>query len=238
MAKKPKGDLISDLADTLISGKGLDLSDIIDSVAENAGGNKQSVEFPVLTTSNWWTIRNRFKKNIPETITKKWIADTLDITTSAAEKSILPELKRIGLISSTGKTTDRAEAWASDSAYAQVCEKIRKDIYPASLREMETGTKTAQNKITSWFKKKTGAAETTAKRMTNFYLLLVEAVLEGSDESSSDSSGKKDTASKSSDDTWTINLRIDFPSYNAAKQFDAILTDIAGQIHSKIEKLK
>ncbi len=234
MAQNPKGDLISDLADTLLSGSGLNLSDIVDSVAENVGG-KSADSFPVLSSANWWALRNRFKKNIPATITKKWVSDVLDITAATAEKNILPVLKQIGFISATGKTTDRAEAWTSDSKYEQICERIKKDVYPADLREMDSSTKTAQAKITSWFKKKTGAAETTAKRMTSFYLLLDESLPENAAEKSSGTSASKKTPSSAK--SLSVNIRIDFPSNTAARQFDEILSDIASQVHAKVSNL-
>lgn len=233
MAQNPKGDLITDLAGSLLSGSGLDINDIVESVSGNLGvGGSDS--FPVLSAANWWGLRTRFKKNVPATITKKWIADALDITQATAEKNVLPVLKQIGFISTTGKTTDRVEAWASDSKYEQVCQRIKKDVYPAAVREMDSSTKTAQNKITAWFKKKTGAAEATAKRMTSFYLLLDEPLAES--RSSSSSATTSQSTSSTSKGT-SISVKIDFPSLTAAKQFSAILNDLADQVNAKVSKL-
>lgn len=119
MAKKQKGDLISDIAESLISGKGPDIQNLIESVTDNLSQAKKNPTYPTLTASNWSEIRDRFKKNVPATITKKWIADVLDITTANAEKSIFPDLQLTGIINASGKTTDRAKALSSDTSYAR-----------------------------------------------------------------------------------------------------------------------
>ena len=238
MAKKQKGDLISDIAESLISGKGPDIQNLIETVTDNLSQGKKNAVYPTLTVSNWSAILDRFKKNVPETITKKWIADVLDITTAAAEKSILPDLRLTGIINASGKTTDRAKALSSDTSYARACAKILTAIYPESLLDMETETKTAQNKITAWFKKNADASDSTAKRMTNFYLLLHDALGEEDKSSAKATPDKKDSSSKSGNSSLVINLRIEFPSLNAAKQFDEILTKAAEQVHAKVENLK
>jgi len=238
MAEKTKGDLISDIAESLISGNGPDIQNLIEKVTDNISQGKKNAAYPTLTASNWSAIRDRFKKNVPETITKKWIADVLDITTTAAEKSILPDLQITGIINASGKTTDRAKALSSDTSYSRVCAKILNAVYPESLLDMETATKTAQNKITAWFKKNADASDTTAKRMTNFYLLLHDASGEEDGNSAKTTPDKKDSSSKSGSSAVVINVRIEFPSLNAAKQFDEILTKTAEQVHAKVENLK
>jgi len=238
MAKKQKGDLISDIAESLISGKGPDIQNLIESVTDNLSQAKKNPTYPTLTASNWSEIRDRFKKNVPATITKKWIADVLDITTANAEKSIFPDLQLTGIINASGKTTDRAKALSSDTSYARACAKILTSVYPESLLEMDTSTKTAQNKIVAWFKKNAEASDSTAKRMSNFYLLLHDATAEDEESSTKKTPDKKDLSSKSGSNSWIINVRMEFPSLNAAKQFDEILTKTAEQVHAKIENLK
>ena len=237
MAKKQKGDLISDIAESLISGKGPDIQNLIETVTDNLSQGKKNAVYPTLTVSNWSAILDRFKKNVPETITKKWIADVLDITTAAAEKSILPDLQLIGIINASGKTTDRAKALSSDTAYSRTCARILTALYPESLLDMETETKTAQNKISAWFKKNADVSDSTAKRMTNFYLILHDASAADDERSAKETPDRKDSASKSDNKSWIINVRIEFPSLNAAKQFDEILTKTAEQVHAKVENL-
>ena len=238
MARKQKGDLISDIAESLISGKGPDIQNLIETVTDNLSQAKKTTTYPTLTASNWSKIRDRFNKNVPATITKKWVADVLDITTANAEKSILPDLQLTGIINASGKTSDRAKALSSDTSYARACAKILTSVYPESLLEMDTSTKTAQNKIVAWFKKNADASDSTAKRMSNFYLLLHDATAEDEESSTKKTPDKKDSSSKSGSSSWIINVRMEFPSLNAAKQFDEILTKTAEQVHAKIENLK
>ena len=55
--------------------------------------------------------------------------------------------------------------------------------------------------------------------------------------SSKSAKDKKPTASKSSDSTVSISVKLDFPNASQAQKFDDILTSLAEQVHAKVEKL-
>lgn len=89
--------------------------------------------FPMLPVGHWWTLRERFKQSIPGVVTDNYLATALNTQPKSARANVLPYLRDMGLIDDDGKTQDLAKAWRDDEQYADVCEKIRKEIYPDEL---------------------------------------------------------------------------------------------------------
>ncbi len=215
MARAKKGDLITDLAGQLLSGSGVNLDTLLD-----VAGNKlpqilnKGSQYPQLSAANLKALRTRFKRNIPQTLTKAWIAEALGTTQSNAEKVILPSLDLLGIISAQGKTTARAAAFAKEDSYTSAVRKMINDVYPEELRALNIGTKTEQTKISSFFKKAASNNQTVAKRMESIYLHLVKesegtVMAASSDKTAKDS---KTTPAKNTDKKVSLTVRLDFPS--------------------------
>ncbi|HUV57107.1 MAG TPA: DUF5343 domain-containing protein, partial [Dehalococcoidales bacterium] len=96
---------------------------------------KKKEVFPVLPVSNWWDLRKRFRQTIPTAkITDTYLSSVLSIGILTA-RNLLSPLKRMGILEQDGVPRDRAKAWRDDEQYPQVCESIRKEIYPQELVE-------------------------------------------------------------------------------------------------------
>ena len=236
----PKGDLLSDLAGQLLSNSGLNLDSLVEAAGDKLPGLLQKKStYPMITVANWKKLCTKFQRSVPVNINKKWVADSLEITQSNAEKSVLPDLVLMGLVNTKGKSTDRAKALGSESSFRRACSNILKDVYPDELTAIDSSTKTGQTKIQAWFKKNTSESEANAKRMASIYIQLVNDSQESISMATSSKSAKdkKPTASKSSDSTVSISVKLDFPNASQAQKFDDILTSLAEQVHAKVEKL-
>lgn len=131
--------------------------------------------FPMMPIKSWWALRRKFRSSIPATVTPDYIASVLSITTLAARNNILPTLRRIGLIDSTGKPESLATSWRDDAKYPEVCAQIVKRVYPQEIRDI-TADKTAdRDQIQSWFANHTSSGVSAARKMSLFYSMLLEA---------------------------------------------------------------
>lgn len=236
MARAKKGDLISDLASNVLSGSGLQLDKILDEVIDKAPGllaKKQ--KYPTLTSANWKNLMEKFRRNVPATLTPKWIADNLNTSLKNAEAVVLPSLDLLGVTDAKGKTGAKATALGKSASYANQLGKIITAVYPADLLEMNYGSATADNKIISWFRKDSGADTAEAKKMAAIYIALRKELDKESASAPSVTSASKSKPASGSGISLTI--RLDFSSKSQAQQFDSLISGFASDLHAKVEKL-
>jgi hypothetical protein len=98
-----------------------------------------SVSYPQMPAGNWWTMRQRFIQSIPANVTGSYLAAVLSMTERSATDNVLRPLKKADLVDQENKATERANRWRDDDQYAQVCEVIRKDVYPQELLDAFPG---------------------------------------------------------------------------------------------------
>ncbi len=134
----------------------------------------KGINFPVINTVRWWTLRKSFKRTIPDTVTTGYLSSVLNVTLESAQNIISP-LKKIGLIDNDGKPTELAKEWRDDEQYASVCEKIRQAIYPSELLAAFPDADASREKVERWFANKTALGTSQVRSMASFYLLLSEA---------------------------------------------------------------
>ncbi|HEY7350162.1 MAG TPA: DUF5343 domain-containing protein [Ktedonobacterales bacterium] len=133
----------------------------------------KKTSYPIVYTSNWWDLRRKFKKSVPDRVTKNYLALILNRQVASA-RNLIPPLKKLGLIDQDGKPTPRAIRWRDDDQYPAVCEEIRKEIYP-DLAAAFPDSNPPRSPIERWFASETGVGENAARDMADFYLLLCEA---------------------------------------------------------------
>lgn len=133
--------------------------------------------FPMLPVAHWWTLRERFKQSIPGVVTDNYLATALNTETKSARTNVLPYLKDIGLIDDEGKTQDLAKAWRDDKQYAEVCKKIRDNIYPNELISAVPNPSEDRKAIERWFANHTGAGSAAVQRMAAIYTVISEGDL-------------------------------------------------------------
>ena len=139
--------------------------------------NEEKKSYPMMAVRNWFALRKKFKISIPKEVTANYLSSTLGMTLLSAQKNILPYLRLTGLIDQDGKTTDKAIKWRDDNQYPEVCENIRKEIYPQELLDLATPNDLDRNSIQTWFANNTGSGASQAGKQAAFYIMLCDADL-------------------------------------------------------------
>jgi len=136
---------------------------------------KEKKSFPMLPGAHWWALRDKFRQSIPGVVTDRYLAAALNMQAQSARANVLPYLRDIGLIDEDGKTQDLAKRWRDDAQYENVCTEIREHLYPEDLRSAAPDSSSDRAVIGRWFANQTGAGASAVRRMTQFYLILLEA---------------------------------------------------------------
>ncbi|MEW6614639.1 MAG: DUF5343 domain-containing protein [Thermodesulfobacteriota bacterium] len=128
----------------------------------------------MLPVAHWWTLRERFRQSMPGVVTDNYLATALSTQPMSARTNVLPYLKDMGLIDNEGKTQELAKAWRDDEQYAEVCRKIRKEIYPDELIAAVPNPSIDRSAAERWFANHTGAGSAAVKRMAAIYTVISE----------------------------------------------------------------
>jgi hypothetical protein len=80
----------------------------------------------------------------------------------------------MGLIDEEGKTQELAKAWRDDGQYSEVCQKIRKELYPEDLIAAVPNPSEDRDAVERWFANRTGAGSAAVKRMAAIYAVISE----------------------------------------------------------------
>ena len=225
------GKMLTDLAGDLLGGGKLDLGSILDSASGLLGGG---TKFPTMSAANWSKLIARFRSNVPENITTRWLVNALDVSQSTVESSVLPSLELMGIVRKDGKSTRLADSLGSESGYRAAVAKILKAEYPEELLAMDYSTKSAQSKIQSWFERASGESESKAKTMANLYLMLRKEYGEGDSAASTSSSS---STSKRKDGGVSLTVKINFNSKAQASAFVDLFGELAQELKEKLAKL-
>ena len=95
----------------------------------------------------------------------------------SARINILPSLRSTGLIDEDGKPTDRAVKWRDDAQYKQVCDDIRKGVYPQELLDLASDSSADRDMIKSWFANHLQVGENASQKLSAFYFMLLEGTV-------------------------------------------------------------
>lgn len=137
----------------------------------------EKVSFPVIPVQHWWTLRKKFRQSLPTSLTPKSLMTSLGINEEKTAKvNVYDQLIKLGLIDKDGKiNNDLASRWREDEHYTNVCEQIRKRIYPKELLEAASDPAVNREGIARWFRINAGVGTSVANKMASVYRLLAEA---------------------------------------------------------------
>ncbi len=136
---------------------------------------KESVIYIKFPSRIWWALRKKFYQSMPSRVTENYLSGILDIAANTAKLTLIPPLKKMGLIDGDGKPTERAIRWRDDEQYPDVCAEIRKELYPQELLDTFSGQDAPRSSVENWFARTTGVGESASRQMASFYLLLTDA---------------------------------------------------------------
>ncbi len=135
------------------------------------------ISLPKIADSNWWKLRDLFKRKVPAVVTPNYLASALSMGEASARSNIFGPFKTIGLIDEDGKPTDLAYDWRDDEKYSSVCSTLLEKLYPQEVRDLFHSDDADINKLTTWFMNYARSGEPAAKMYAKFYLLLLKADL-------------------------------------------------------------
>lgn len=131
--------------------------------------------YPAISKSNWYGLRQQFKKTMPPSVTTSYVATILNMSEESARANVIGHLKILGIIDETGKPTDRAFRWRDNEQYKEVCEEIRQEIYSDELKSIANDSSADIKQVESWFQRRAKVGENAANKYARVYMLLLEA---------------------------------------------------------------
>lgn len=137
----------------------------------------ETKSFPMLSTSNWWKIRDKFQTALPTKVTTSYLISLLDLKDShSASSNVLAPMRALGLVDSDGEPTDLARAWRLDDSYEEACNEMLENVYPRELLELLPEKEVNKTIAQNWFMKD-GVGKAASQKMTRLFALLKEADL-------------------------------------------------------------
>jgi hypothetical protein len=134
-----------------------------------------AITYPKLGVTAWRTLRARAAAAPSSKFTPAAVAAIMghDSPASAAHNIVSP-MQKLGLIDENGVLTDRGDKWRNDASYAEACEEILDQIYPAEVAGFTTADGSPdKTMVTKWFQhQKFG--ESNVRQMTATYVMIAE----------------------------------------------------------------
>ena len=136
-----------------------------------------SKSYPMISSANWWKIRDKFQATLPTKVTASYLVSLLNLKdNSSATSNALSPMKTLGLVNQDGEPTDLAQAWRLDDSYEDACNEMLKSVYPKELLELLPEKEIDKSVAESWFMRE-GVGKAAAQKMTRLFALLKEADL-------------------------------------------------------------
>jgi len=148
------------------------------------------VSFPKIADTNWWKLRDLFKKKVPAVVTSTYLSTALSMGEASARSNLIGPFKKIGIIDEDGKPTDLAYDWRDDHKYAAVCSSLIEKCYPQEFKDLFHSPDVDPQQLTNWFMSHARCGEAAAKHFTRFYLLLLKADITDAETASAKSKTK------------------------------------------------
>ncbi len=105
---------------------------------------------PIINIKSWWTLRSAFQRTLPKQVTSPYLAAVLSVQESAA-KTVLRNLKLLGLVGEDNEPTELANRWRNDAQYADACAEIVSHVYPDELLSAAPGPEPNTSAVAQWF---------------------------------------------------------------------------------------
>lgn len=139
------------------------------------------VTYPRIPESNWWKLRDQFKKTLPAAVTTAYVRSLLGLNSEGAARNLLGPLRQVGLVDDSGRPTPRANDWRNDAKYAEVCQEILSEVYPQELRDLHCGPDADRQAVQQWFMHNAQLGEKASAGNAAFYQLLNQTVPHSAD---------------------------------------------------------
>lgn len=169
-------------------------------------GISSNSSYPTIPVKQWWKLRQKALQKMPTSFNADYIATALDMQENSAKANVLPALIQFGFVDESEKPTDRFNSWRSDDHYPDVCAELLTELYPSELRDAIDAQNPDKPKIVMWFIRNAKVGERQAQKMSQVFLLLLEA-----DPSKQSESTKKPRNSNNGSPKKVINKTLEAP---------------------------
>jgi hypothetical protein len=134
--------------------------------------------YPKIGASAWRTLRARAVATPSYKFNPAAVAVLLGHESAAsATLNVVSPMQRFGLLDEHGNLTERGHKWRSDDTYAEACQEILDDVYPADLAGFTTASGSPdKTMVKKWFQQQK-FGESNARQMTATYVLIAEKKL-------------------------------------------------------------
>lgn len=131
--------------------------------------------YPKLGAAAWRTVRARAAAAPSTKFTPTTVATLLDYDSSkSAANNVVSPLQKMGLIDDSGTLTARGNKWRNDATYAEACQEILDEVYPADLAAFKTpGGDPDKALVEKWFLHQS-LGEANASKSAATYVLVAE----------------------------------------------------------------
>ncbi|MCL4251317.1 MAG: DUF5343 domain-containing protein [Anaerolineae bacterium] len=167
----------------------------------------EKVIYPRIPESNWWTLRDQFKKTLPNSVNVNYLKSLLGLGSDQAARNVIAPLQKIGLIDDDGRPTSLANEWRHDATYPEVCQKILVEVYPQELRDLYSGSGLDRDAVERWFSLSAQLGQGAARQSAALYMLLHDGVPKSSTEFSKTRSNKGESKSRAKNAKSTSSSR-------------------------------
>ena len=134
-----------------------------------------TASYPKISSSAWQTLRARVASAPSIRLTPSFVATLLNMASEkSAISNVVAPLRQLGLLTDEGALTERGAKWRVDGTYAEACQEILDEIYPAELLALTNGNGNLdKNQINSWFQRQ-GFGDSNARLMAATYVMIAE----------------------------------------------------------------
>lgn len=177
--------------------------------------------YPKIGTTAWRALRARAAAAPSSKFNPGSVAVLLghDSPASAATNVVTP-MHKFGLIDEDGNLTDRGHKWRTSDGYAEACQEILDEIYPAYLAGFTTANgRPDKLMVTKWFQQQK-FGDSNARQIAATYVMIAEKkVPEPPDEKETKGKPKRQTSGTSAKATTPTSR----PAATSARE-DAVTT--------------
>jgi hypothetical protein len=129
--------------------------------------------YPKVTAKAWRALRTRAAAAPSTKFTPSTVAALMGMATpeSARDNTVSP-MRRLGLIEEDGALTPRGNKWRVDASYADACQEILDEVYPADLSALADGSGAPDPQLVkTWFDHK-GFGGSNSRQMAATYVMI------------------------------------------------------------------
>lgn len=156
-----------------------------------------TASYPKVSANAWRTLRAKAASAPSTKFTPSGVAALLGMSSpkSAADNVVYP-MRKLGLFDDEGGLTDRGNKWRVDGSYAEACDEIISDLYPAELASLtDDAGHLDKPKIVTWFQHK-GLGASNAAQAAATYVMIAERSVPESVSSTTTSAKAKSAPAK------------------------------------------